>query len=205
MAATEDNLVARAIAGEEDALSALLKEVGPQVRQKLSIRRKWQAALDVSDVMQVTYLEAFLRVRELDASTVAQFAAWLARIAENNLHDAVKELERQKRASSRGRIQSVGQDDSSIHFLESLGWTSTTPSRAAAAKEAQELLHQALTRLPEAYQQVLRLYDLEGQPPQEVAEAMDRSVGAVHMLRARAQQRLREIVGPPSRFFSSSS
>ena len=202
--AVSTNLVVRAIAGEEQALSSLLKEVGPQVRQKLTIGRKWQAALDVSDVMQVTYLEAFLRVKDLDASTVAQFAAWIARIAENNLRDAIKELERLKRASPGRRVQPALKDDSYVTLLESVGWSSTTPSRDAAAREAQQLVHKALERLPEIYQEVLRRYDLEGCPPAAVADALGRSVGAVHMLRTRAHELLREILGPQSKFFSDS-
>ena len=204
MSASDDNLVARAIGHDEQALTTLLKQVGPQVRRKLSIGRKWQALIDAADVMQVTYLEAFLRISELDAFTVAQFAAWIARIADNNLRDAIRQLERQKRASPRQRVQPAGGDGSGVMLLETVGWTSSTPSRAVATKEAGEALHDALSRLPEAYQQILRLYDLEGRPPREVAEAMERSVGAVHMLRARAHDRLRELVGSGSRFFSDS-
>ena len=51
----------------------------------------------------------------------------------------------------------------------------------------------------------MRLYDLECQPPQQVAEALGRSVGAVHMLRARAHDRLRELLGSASKFFSDSA
>ena len=205
MGVVEDNLVGRAIAGEEQALSALLKEVGPQIRRQLSIRRMWQGALDPADVMQVTYLEAFLKVGDLDASTVAQFAAWIRRIAENNLRDAIKELERQKRASPGRRLQPAMQDGSYVMLLEHLGWTSATPSRVAAVREAKQMLADKLARLPELYQQVIRLYDLEGLPPQEVADALGRSVGAVHMLRVRAHGRLREILGPRSKYFSKST
>jgi RNA polymerase sigma-70 factor (ECF subfamily) len=199
-----DELVARAVACDEGALAALLKEIGPQVHRRLRIGRKWQAALDAADVMQVTYLEAFLRVQDLDASTMAQFTAWITRIAENNLRDAIRELERLKRGGPGRPVHPTPQSDSSVTLLESAGWTSTTPSRDAAAEEARKLVHVALRRLPEVYREVLRLSDLEGRKPTEVADALGRSVGAVHMLRARARDRLREILGSPSRFFSDS-
>jgi len=199
---TNDHLVVRAIDGDEDALSSLLGEIGPQVGRKLSIGRTWQAALDVSDVMQVTYLEAFLRIGNLEASTVAQFAAWLERIAQNNLNDAIKGLQRQKRPNPRRQVQLVPRDDSYVSLLETVGWTSTTPSRDAATDEARQLVRDALERLPEVYRQVVELYDLQGRSPSEIAEAMGRSVGATHMLRARAHDRLGEILGPPSGFFS---
>ncbi len=204
MTATDNNLVPRAIAGQEQALTLLLKQVGPQLRAKLTIGRKWQAALDPADVLQVTYLEAFLRVRELNATTVAQFAAWITRIAENNLRDAIKELSRQKRPDPARRVQPAARADSHVMLLENVGWTSTTPSRVAAVDEARQALNSTMARLPELYQQVIRLYDLDGGSPGEVAEKMGRSIGAVHMLRARAHDRLREIFGPRSRFFSKS-
>ena len=50
---------------------------------------------------------------------------------------------------------------------------------------------------------MIRLYDLEGRPIAEVAAEMGRSSGAVHMLRARAHDRLRELLGPESAFFTN--
>jgi DNA-directed RNA polymerase specialized sigma24 family protein len=39
------------------------------------------------------------------------------------------------------------------------------------------------------------MFDLEGRPVQQIASALQRSEGAVYMLRARAHDRLREILG----------
>jgi DNA-directed RNA polymerase specialized sigma24 family protein len=48
------------------------------------------------------------------------------------------------------------------------------------------------------------MYDLEGRPVQEVAQALGRSPGAVYMLRARAHRRLSEIMGTASRYVTDS-
>ena len=85
---------------------------------------------------------------------------------------------RGKRGGSGGRVHQTLQSDSSVRLLESAGWTSTTPSRDAAAREACDLVHVALQRLPEIYREVLRLTELEGRTPTEVAETLGRSVGA---------------------------
>jgi RNA polymerase sigma-70 factor (ECF subfamily) len=201
MNASEDELFRRAAAGESDAVAALLLVYGPQVRHRLVINPRWRASLDVEDVMQVTYLEAFLRIKQLRTFNAAAFVSWLTRVAENNLRDAIKELERDKRPDPRQRVVP---EDSVIALAEMVGTTSSTGSRYASRQETQRILESAIERLPTIYQKVVRLCDLAGKSPQEVAAALGRSVGAVKMIRSRAHDRLRELLGSPSGLFSSS-
>jgi len=86
--------------------------------------------------------------------------------------------------------------------VELLGATYTTPSRAAARREADSFIEQALAKIPSDYADVIRLYDLEQRPIAEVAQHLGRTEGAVYMLRARAHDRLREALGTESMFFS---
>ena len=192
----------QAAQGDADALMALLRQFGPTIRRRLDINPAWRSKLDAADVMQVTYLEAFLRIGQLKTRDSKVFAAWLTRIAENNLRDAVRQFQRLKRPDPRRQVRSPGSDESQTALLEQIGCLSATASRQAAGKESKALLLQAVARLPETYQSVVQLYDLEGQTPQEVADTLGRSVGAVHMLRARAHDRLRELLGSESKFFS---
>lgn len=205
MAEPDDESVAAAVDGDPAALDSLLRTYGPQVHRKLQIDPLWQSSLDAGDVMQVTYLEAFLGIEHLESRQVSGFVAWLTRMAENNLRDAIKELQRARRPNPRRRLQPRHIEESSAVLLEELGVTTATASRSAARHESHRLLESALHRLPESYQQVIRRYDLEGQTIEQVAEALGRSSGAVYMLRARAHDRLREILGSSSRFFSDSA
>ncbi len=86
--------------------------------------------------------------------------------------------------------------------VEPPGTVGTTPSRHAARGEAHTALERAIAQLPEAYERVVRMYDLECRPAEEVAEALQRSVGAVFMLRARAHERLHEVMGDTSKYFT---
>jgi RNA polymerase sigma-70 factor (ECF subfamily) len=192
----DEALVAAAVGGDDLALSRLLELLGPRVRDRLQIARRWQAVLDADDVMQTSYLEAFLRIGTLRTATVAGLSAWLARIAENNLRDAIRELERIKRPDPRRRIGEGPAGASRTALLETLGHTSHTASRDAREREATELLLAALTRLPDSYRQVVEAYDLQDRDVEEVAAALGRSKGAVYMLRARAHDRLRELLSP---------
>jgi RNA polymerase sigma-70 factor (ECF subfamily) len=203
---TEEERVARAVAGDEDALSALLLESARPLRLEVAaaLGARWQSVLEADDVLQVTYLEAFLRIGGFSYRGPGSFRAWLARIARNNVRDAIRELERLKRPPSERRIEATG-DDSTFALLDQLGITTATPSRHAAARESRELIEQALLGLPEDYAAVVRGLDLEGRPAAEVAAGLDRSEGAVYMLRARAHDRLRESLGRQSRFFTGSA
>ncbi len=198
----EDALLSKATGGDIDALSALLNHHGPQVRQELSIGKQWRSVLDADDVMQVTYIEAFLQIGRFVPKGSASFLAWLRRIAQNNVRDAVKALEREKRPPPSKRIQPPRGDDSYVALYELLGATSTTPSRAAARQESKRILGAAIARLPQDYATAVRLHDLEGRTGPEVATAMGRSRGATFMLLARAHDRLRENMGAATNFFS---
>jgi len=196
-----NELIQRAVAGDEEALVELLAVYGPQVERSLSIERKWRSVLEPSDVMQVTYMEVFLQIHRFDPGRPEPFSEWLERIAENNLRDALRGLQRQKRPQPGNRVETDGETD----LLALLGVVTTTPSRHAVRDERQGKLDAVLDSLPEDYGRVVRLYDIEGLPISEVCRRMDRSAGAIHMLRARAHGRLRDLLGSQSQWFTSSS
>jgi RNA polymerase sigma-70 factor (ECF subfamily) len=144
-----------------------------------------------------------LRIRVFQPHGPASFVAWLRRIARNNLRDALRSLQREKRPNPRQRLtHAPSSEDSYVNLIELLGATTSTPSRSAMRAEAKQLLEAAMDHLPPDYAQVIRLCDLEGRTGQEVAELMGRSRGAIVMLRSRAHDRLREWLGSGSAFLT---
>jgi RNA polymerase sigma-70 factor (ECF subfamily) len=127
--------------------------------------------------------------------------AWLRRISANNLSDAIRELERDKRPSPARRVSVPASEDSYAGLLDRLAGTTTTVTRAAGRGELKQLLDTTLKKLPPVYEQVLRLYELEELSGPEVAERMNRSHGAVRMLVARARECLAELLGSESHYF----
>ena len=200
----DGNLFHRAADRDAEALRTLLKQYGPKVRDAMRghIDARWRSLLDEDDLMQVTYLEAFLHIDHLAARDETAFVGWLIRIAQNALLDAVRGFERQKRPPPDRRVESPPNQSSCVALLELLGVTTTTPSRQAAEQEASDTIAAVLKILPEDYAAVVRLVDLEGRSVTEVADEMKRSPGAVHMLRARAHARMRQGLGSASAFFS---
>ncbi|MCH7872208.1 MAG: sigma-70 family RNA polymerase sigma factor [Planctomycetes bacterium] len=198
---TDRQSITDAVRGDPDALSELLQTHAPRLRRALQADNAWLSYLELEDVLQVTFLEAFLHIRRFDAERADSFAGWLLRIATNNLRDLQRELAAAKRPPPEKRV-ALDFGRSCVALIETLSGAAPTPSHAAAAAEAQDLLAEALQKLPEDYRTVVQQYDLDGCSVAEVAKKLGRSEGAVYMLRARAHDRLRAMLGTESRFFS---
>ena len=191
-----ENLVSRAKEGDEAALEILLARHYDTVRQRIAphIGPRHQALISGDDVMQQTGIDAFLRIRSMRAEDEDSFCGWLYRLAYNNLIDAIRMLDADKRAPDAHRV-AWPDPQSTQSLVDTLfGVDSQTPSRVAAGRESEQRVQTALDRLPPAYREVVRLYDLQAVPIQEVATTLGRSPGAVHMLRARAHELLRRLL-----------
>jgi RNA polymerase sigma factor (sigma-70 family) len=188
-----DALVVDAVAGDAEALESLLRAAAPALRSGLSVDARFRRSFDVDDVLQVTFVEAFLRIRCLRQATVGGFTAWLQRMAEHNLADAVRASTRKKRDGA-ARITHGPAGESSRTLLLAVANPQTTASGRAAAAEQLARLHAAIAGLPASYRQVVEQIDLGERSVADVAGTLGRSEGAVHMLRARAHDRLRELL-----------
>jgi len=203
----DEELIREAIAGDRDALSLLLERYGEAVSRPLrfTIAPRWRSSVDVDDVMQVTYLEAFLEIERLIEPSVSAFRGWLTRIASNNLRDAIRGLQAGKRARQLGGLGVGGGEKSMLELVERVNVDGSTPSGVFARAERVALLTRAMQELPRDYANVLRLFDLQRMTVEDTARHLGKSVGAVHMLRARALVRLRDLLGSGSKFFSDIS
>lgn len=207
MSESYENLMARAIGGDHQALTALLEHHGPAVRQGLGgkIPRRWQSVLSADDVMQQTYTDAFISIRQFVNRGEDSLLRWLSTLAKRNLLDALEMLEAEKRGGGRQRITGVGSEDSFVALYDLVAGAHSTPSRHAARDEARVALERAIGELPETYRRLIEMYDLQGQPVGEVAVALNRSHGAIYMLRARAHRQLRDIMGSASKYLSDTT
>jgi RNA polymerase sigma-70 factor (ECF subfamily) len=158
--------------------------------------------LSVDDVMQESYIDAFLDVGRFDPRGEGSFRAWLTTLANRNLLDALRMLEAEKRGRNHRQVRPVTSDGSLVNLYDQLGGGNSTPSHHAARTEATQKLQRAIEQLPPTYRKVVEMYDLEGRPVEEVAAALDRSAGAVFMLRSRAHRQMSTIMGTPSQYLT---
>lgn len=201
MTADESDLVKRAQAGDRDALAALLAAYGPRVRGELDINPQWRSVLEEDDVMQVTYFEAFQQIGRF-RSDEASFLPWLRRIAQNNLRDAIEWLGRDKRPQPAKQLDAPDGYDAALWLYDLISGGGTTPSGKLAASEVRTVLEKEIEGLPADYARVLTLVYFENKPVGDVAAAMSRTKGAVHLLRLRALHYLRERLGSGTLFFT---
>ena len=200
----EGSLINRAVSGDADALAALLMEHAPKIRASLAgqIPTRWQSVLSVDDVVQQTYTDAFLGIARFDPDEDGAFSGWLLQITQCNLRDAIRMLKAVKRGGRSARVEFHDPAKTATAMLSMLSDSGTAPSKGVSDEEAVSYLDHALAKLPASYRLVVQLYDLEEVDVGTVAERLDRSCGAVYMLRARAHERLRELLGDSSRFFT---
>ncbi|MDX2201003.1 MAG: sigma-70 family RNA polymerase sigma factor [Phycisphaerae bacterium] len=181
-------------------MAALLQRATPELRSQIRIDRKWRHLLEPEDVLQVTFSEAFLALPKLRSKAEPEVLGWLRTIARNNLHDAVKALSAQRRTDGRRRLQPAPTTDET-DFFDQLRRVTTTPSREVAELEARAALKAAIAQLPSIYATVIQR-TLAECPIESIAHELGRSPGAIHMLRARACDWLREALRHHPAFFS---
>lgn len=198
---SDDQLLLRARADDRDALEHLLLKHGPPIRDRLGINPKWRSVLEPNDVMQVTYFEAFLQISHFKGDAGA-FPGWLRRIAENNLRDAIQSLERDKRPQPGDRVTAPPDENDFAWLYDLMTGGSATPSWHAMDKELRQLLEVEIDALPRDWGNVIRWIFLDGLGVSDVAERMNKTTGAVHLMRIRAVARLRKRLGSDSRFMS---
>lgn len=206
MPPVHNGLLDRAVEGDRDAVARLLEQHGPQVRRVLAgrIPIRWQGVLSIDDVMQETYIDAFLDIRRFDPRDDASFTAWLTTLARRNLLDALRMLDAEKRGRNYRQVH-ASPEESLAMLYERIGGASSTPSHAASRAEAYQSLQYAVAQLPEAYRTVIEMYDLQGQSIDAVAARLHRSPGAVFMLRARAHRHVGQLMGAASQYLSGTA
>jgi RNA polymerase sigma-70 factor (ECF subfamily) len=164
-----------------------------------------KGVLGVEDVLQQSFVRVFKRIGQLEYTTERSFSAWLKTIAESQLKDAVKELQRKKRGGAYRQVSrpAAGQGSTAADLVELLSDQQPSPSRSVARREAIQAVLVGIAGLPEDQRMAVRLHLLEGKTLAETAAAMDRTPGAVNALVHRAKGRLREALGRASMWLSS--
>ena len=185
----------RALSGDDTELEAVLRQLEPELRAAVSIQPFWRRSLDVDDILQVSFMEAFLRGRTLTNVTPESFGAWMRKVVRNNLRDAIRGLERDKRPDARRRLTHMAGGESARTLMHALADEHQTVSARVVNEESIEQLMAAIETLPASYRLVVREVDLSERSVADVAEEMGRTRGAVHLLRYRAHARLAELLG----------
>lgn len=170
---TESVLIAKCMDGNLEAFDRLM-EIHQSRIYNLTYRMMGGKE-DASDLTQETFLRAFNSLNRFRGSS--SFSTWLYRIACNLCLDEIKRQKRQKARVVDSTVQTA--DDEEIDLIEQTGDSSWDPQEVLIRRERQEMIQQAIATLPEHQRATLVLYDIQGEPYEEIAQALDISIGTV--------------------------
>jgi RNA polymerase sigma-70 factor (ECF subfamily) len=190
-------LLERARCGDQQARNELFERCRAYVSlvARAQVESWLQAKVDHSDLVQQTLLEAHRGLNNFRGTTDGEWLAWLKRIVQHNAADFVRRYGKAgKRRVAREVSLDVPVGDDSQGPSRDPRDPGQTPSQIVLRREEELAISQAVSRLPDDYQEVIVLRNLERLPFDEIAERLGRSRPAVQMLWMRAIRKLQEIV-----------
>ncbi|MBR8745358.1 sigma-70 family RNA polymerase sigma factor [Nocardiopsis sp. MG754419] len=143
---------------------------------------------DAEDLVQETFAKAFANFHQFRAGT--NLRAWLYRILTNTFINSYRKKQREPRQETTDEIKDWQLAAAETH--------TSTGMRSAETEVLDHLpdsdIKQALARLPEEFQEVIYLVDIEGYAYKEVAARMGTPLGTVMSRLHRARRQLREML-----------
>jgi RNA polymerase sigma-70 factor, ECF subfamily len=187
MEISDEALVSTAKSGDANAFVELSKRHSNRVLlTTYRITRNWQ---DAEDALQDSLLKAFSHLNGFQEKS--SFATWLTRIAINS---ALMIL-RKKRVCVEISIDGSDDPDDKYERWEARSPTEDPESRFARS-EREELLRDAILRLPPVCREVVELRQAKDYSAREIAQALGISVAAVKSRLSRARLTLRAALLP---------
>lgn len=183
------DLILHSKCGDDAALGELLDKHRDWLKNVAAkeLNGRVLSRIDASDIVQQTLLSACRRIEQFEGSTSGEFAAWLGRIHEHNIQDALRRHVTAFKRSTRSE-QSISSDQPLADG------NASTPSHNAIRDERAEQLRTHLDALPEDQAEAVRLRHLEGWSLAHLAEHFDRSTDSVASLLKRGVENLRNRV-----------
>ena len=148
------------------------------------------AALEPSDLVQQTLLEAHQKRDQFRGQTDAELAGWLRRLLACTVADAWRTVHRDKRDID--RLQSLDESSARLEQWLTADWSS--PSESAAKHERVARLADALAMLPEGQREAVELRYFQSVSVADMAKRLGRSPAAVAGLLKRGLQQLRDVL-----------
>ena len=180
----ETELVTQARAGDVEAFTTLLQQYNRYVyRVAFHITENRE---DAEDVMQEAFCKAFTHMDQFQGNSL--FYTWLVRIAVNEALAKVRRRGSEK-VFSLDEPMDLGENKWVPREIED--WEDNPEQRYAKA-ELEDIISEAISRLPQPYRVVYLLRDVESLSTEEAAELLGLSVAAVKSRVRRARLMMRE-------------
>lgn len=187
----ERELIARLQKRDEAAFEELIRQYEKKV-YSLCFRMCGNSE-DAEEAAQDAFLALWRGIDRFRQES--SLSTWIYRLATNACIDT---LRRRKKQSG-----SVSLDDEEL-FVDAVD-TSPQPQETVEHREAQKLLQEGLSTLPEEYRKVLILREIEGLSYTEIAESASIELGTVKSRISRGRSLLRNFLSGNGNFFEIAS
>lgn len=187
----ERELIARLQKRDEAAFEELIRQYEKKV-YTLCFRMCGNSE-DAEEAAQDAFLALWRGIDRFRQES--SLSTWIYRLATNTCIDT---LRRRKKQSG-----SVSLDDEEL-FVDAVD-TSPQPQETVEHHEAQKLLQEGLSALPEEYRKVLILREIEGLSYTEIAESASIELGTVKSRISRGRSLLRNFLSGNGNFFEIAS
>jgi RNA polymerase sigma-70 factor, ECF subfamily len=156
------DLITRILAGERWLFEILMRRHNQRLYR--TARAIIQDEVEVEDILQQAYLNAFAHLAQFEARS--RLSTWLTRIV-------INEASARRRHLTRAPLNSRAADRAGqAQTLAAVASVQPSPEHQAYASELQRLLEAAVDGLPEAYRLVFMLREVEGLSTAETAVAL---------------------------------
>ena len=187
----ERELIARLQKRDEAAFEELIRQYEKKVYTLCF--RMCSSSEDAEEAAQDAFLALWRGIDRFRQES--SLSTWIYRLATNACIDT---LRRRKKQSG-----SVSLDDEEL-FVDAVD-TSPQPQETVEYREAQKLLQEGLSALPEEYRKVLILREIEGLSYTEIAECASLELGTVKSRISRGRSLLRNFLSGNGNFFEIAS
>lgn len=179
LAATDQELVSACLRGQQEAWTALVlryRRLVFSIPLRLGLDRD-----DAGDVVQAVWLELFEELPRL--RDAGRLGAWLVTVATR----ATYRLRRQKRRRALQEVEGLEEE-----LLREIA----PPAAVARQAEREQLVREAIARLPHRCRELIRLlfYERPPRPYEDVARALGLATGSIGFNRGRCLQRLERVL-----------
>jgi RNA polymerase sigma-70 factor (ECF subfamily) len=183
--ASDIELVQRCQSGDLKAAEALYRKYSQSVQGV--VWRMTRGAAETEDLVHDVFVRALRGVKGFRGQS--SFRTWLFHIATNTV---LNHLERGERAPFAGSLDEPLDGEGGERVGDLVAGSSPRPEDLAMGNELEEAIQMAIDRLPPAFRMALILRDVEGLAYEEIASALEVSLGTVKSRIARARSQVQE-------------
>lgn len=181
---TEQELIARAKAGDDEAFAQLMRDNEKRI-YNLTLRMTGNPE-DAMDLAQEAFLNAWRGLKFFKGDSA--FSTWVYRLASNACID---HLRRKKRRQDIDLPMPADEEDDSQPDIPDERFQ---PEQELERQELRRAVADGLEQLSDEHRQVLVMREINGLSYQEIADVLDLEAGTVKSRIARARNSLRKIL-----------